>query len=91
MAFDTGGYSYGTKTVGTSATQVSDGAYRRKTLLIQNAHATNNLFVGPDSSVTTSTGIKLAPADSIEFSDFIKPVYAIADGASTDVRYLELG
>lgn len=91
MAFDTGGYDYGTVSVGVTVATVSDGVSRRKSILIQNCHASNKVYVGPSSSVATSTGLRLGPNDSVEVSDVQGPIYAIADGASTDVRFWEMG
>jgi hypothetical protein len=78
-------------TVGTSAALLVAGRTLRKSILIQNAHGSNKLYVGVASTVTTSSGIRLDPDNSIEFTDYLGPIYAIADGASTDVRYLEIG
>lgn len=85
------GDSYGAVTIGTSAALIKGGRTSRGSLLIQNAHATNVLYIGFDSSVATTTGIRLSPDDSIEISDSGTEIYGIASGASTDVRFQEFG
>lgn len=87
--------SYGSKSVTTSAQLIAGARSRRDAVLIQNVHASQVLYLGPDSSVvagsagTASSGIRVAAGESI-----IVPtrgdVYGIASGASTDVRYWEI-
>jgi hypothetical protein len=77
--------------IGTSAAQIVDGTSMRRSVVVQNAHASNVLYVGANSSVTTSNGIKIAAGDSISFNDYVGTLYGIASGASTDVRVFEVG
>lgn len=81
--------AYATVSIGTSAAIIKAGRSTRKSVVVQNVHASNDLYVGTDASVATTTGVKLAAGASIEFDDYNGPVYGIASGASTDVRYLE--
>lgn len=83
------GGSYGTVTVGTSAVLVITGAVGREEVTIQNVHASNILYLGTDSSVATTTGLKLLAGESMTVRSG-GPIYGIASGASTDVRYLSL-
>lgn len=83
--------SYGTVAIGATAGVIKAGLSTRRSILIQNVHATQVLYVGDDSSVATSTGIKVAAGESLEIADYNGPVYGIASGADTDVRYFEVG
>ena len=77
--------------IGATAGVIVDGTGRRRSVLIQNVHATQILYVGTTSGVTTSNGIRVNAGESIEFSDYIGPVYGIASGAATDIRVFEVG
>lgn len=83
-------------TVGTSAAQLlADTPGRRRALIIQNTHASNDLYLGfgPNASgVTTGTGIKLVAGDT--FTDqgdrcYSGAVYGIASASGTPVRVVE--
>lgn len=82
--------------VGTSAVQLVGGRSLRKGLLIQNNHASQNVFVGTSSSVTASgaaatDGVKIAAGATLTIPvRQTGAIYAIADGAATDVRYFEV-
>ena len=80
--------------VGTSAVKLLDGQSRRDELLIQNTGATNNVFVGKDSTVTATgvtTGLKLAPGTNpVRFDEYNGPIYVIADVASAQVTAFEV-
>lgn len=90
MAGSGGSGSNGAATIGTSAAQIVAGNASRNGLVVQNNHATNDLYVGASSGVTTSNGVKVPAGGSIEFSEYVGPVFGIASGASTDVRYFEV-
>lgn len=83
--------TYGTVSIGTSAAVIKAAHGSRTSLVVQNAHATNTLYVGSDSSVTTSNGVVVAAGASVTFDDYTGDVYGIASGASTDVRYFQVG
>lgn len=76
--------------VGASAVSVASARLARNGLVIQNAHASNTLYLGADSNVTTSNGLKVVAGGSCEFPDYQGAVYGIASGASTDVRVFEV-
>lgn len=82
--------SYGTVTIGAAAALIKAAVTTRKSILVQNVHASNTLYVGDDSSVTTANGIRLLSGESIEINDYNGAVYGIASGAGTDVRYFEV-
>ena len=83
--------SYGTVSIGGTAAVIKAGNAQRKSILIQNVHATQVLYVGDDASVLTTTGIKVSAGESLEIADYNGPVYGIASGAATDIRYFEVG
>lgn len=92
-----GAFTYGGKasatnvSVDTAAEIVVPRRQSRKSVTIQNWEpATNILYLGHDSSVTTTTGLALGPGESITFDDFKGDVWGIADTAATDVRYFEI-
>jgi hypothetical protein len=82
--------AYNTITVlAASATLVVAGRTLRKSVLIQNTDGTNPIYVG-DSSVSSTTGLKVVAGASLELDDYNGPVYARASGANVDARYLEV-
>lgn len=78
--------AYGNASIGTSAAVVVAASSLRKGIIVQNAHASQDLYLGSDDDVTTSTGLKIAAGESILLPT-TAVVYGIASGASTDVRY----
>lgn len=80
---------YGAKTVTTSAQLVAGARSRRDAVLVFNNHASNILYVGPDSSVTAANGIPVAPGTSVA-PPTRGDVYAIASASGTDVRFWEI-
>jgi hypothetical protein len=84
-----GSSSYGQNTVTTVAEVLVRHRRTRGAVLIQNLHASNDLYVGPDASVTSANGI-LIPAGVDKAIPTSGPVYAIASAADTDVRFWEI-
>jgi len=87
--------NYGSKDVTTSAQLLVAARSFRDAVIIQNVHASNDLYVGPNASVvagsagTANSGIKVAAGESIQIPTR-GDVYGIASAASTDVRYWEI-
>jgi hypothetical protein len=81
--------SYGTVSVGTSAALILAARATRRQVVIANQHATQTLHIGDDSSVTTSTGLRIAAGANLTLDDYNGPVYGIASGAATTTNYLE--
>lgn len=82
-----------TASIGTGETESPSTAMKgRRFLIAQNVHATQHLFVRFVTGVTTSNGIKVAAGTSItlEIGDQVRTFWT-ADGASTDLRYIEIG
>lgn len=82
--------SYGTVSVGAAAVLVVAARFSRNGLVVQNVHATQTLYLGNDSSVTTSTGIQVPAGASADFPDYAGAVWGIASGAATDTRFFEV-
>lgn len=87
--------SYGTISVGTSATEITAGNTKRRSLLICNTESAKTVYVGPDTSVTTANGFPLYPNQSTSITKFIAehyhgPVYGIVAAGTADVRYWEM-
>lgn len=79
-------------TVGTSAALLIAGNSKRKSVTILNTDstATDYVWLGSSSSVTTSNGFRVAGGESIKIDDTTAPIYAIATTASTVVCLLEV-
>lgn len=80
---------YGTVAVAATATLIVAARSRRESVVIQNNHASQTLHLGTDSSVTTSTGFKLAAGGSVALNTK-GAVYGIGSGAATTTNYFEL-
>ncbi len=85
-----GSLVHGATSVGTAAQLILAGFTLRKSVSIQNHHATAIVWVGGSTTVTTAAGTRLRPGETVNFNDYNGPVFGIADTASTDVRWLEV-
>jgi hypothetical protein len=91
----TGGYNanYGNVSIGATAGVVS-AAKGRRSIIVQNNHASQILYLGDDSSVTadaTATGgLKIAAGASVTIEGFKGNLYGIASGAATPVAFFEV-
>jgi hypothetical protein len=83
--------SYGTVSIGATAAVIKATQGSRTSILIQNVHASQVLYLGDDADVTTSNGIKVPAGAAVSFDDYVGPIYGIASGAGTDVRYWQVG
>lgn len=88
MSRSTTAGSYGAVSVTTSATQIVAPNARTTGVTIQPIGG--DIYVGPDSSVTTSNGIKITDGNSANYTDHLGAVYGIASG-TVDVRYWRQG
>ena len=77
---------YAAVSIGTSAAVIKAARSSRQSILVQNAHASNDLYVGADSSVTTSNGLKLVAGASLTLDSYTGAVYGIASAASDGCR-----
>jgi len=99
MAMNLDGYDKitadGTFTAGAAAVLVVASRPGRKKLLVQNRHATQIIYLGPTSAVTTSAyAWKIIPAGAgvraeVDLGGYSGALYAIADGASTVGTFFE--
>jgi hypothetical protein len=84
--------SYGTVTVTNSATLIIADNTKRRNLSIVN-HGTTDIFIGPDSSVTSSNGLPLYSGVTRDQDRIPEgwqgPVYGITASGTSDVRYWE--
>lgn len=75
-------------TVGTTATKIVDPRFGRTGLVIYNDGGAD-LTVGPDSNVTTSSGLPVPAKQSVSLDYFTGTVYGICASGTLDVRYSE--
>jgi hypothetical protein len=80
--------TYGTVAVGATAVLIKAERLRRESIIVQNVHASQILYLGGDASVATTTGLRLIAGDSVRL-ETKGAVYGIASGAATDTRYFE--
>jgi len=87
--------TYNSVTVAATATQVVGGSSARKGMLIVNHSETVTVFVGPDTSITTSNALPLLPLATMSLSGYAEawkgPVYAIVSSGTLDLRFWEWG
>lgn len=84
-------FKTGHGTVGTSAAQVSDLAFRATKYVKIKADLgnTDNVFIGHDASVTASTGYFLDAGEEVEIPiDSLDKVWIIADAADQGYSWL---
>jgi len=74
--------------IGTSSALLVAGRTLRRQVVIRNTHASNTLYVGPTSGVTTANGHSIAAGGSLTL-DTDAAIYAIASAVSTTVTVLE--
>ncbi len=84
--------SYGAVTVGTTAVKVVDGSTSRQTVALIQNNSDSDMFLGKNSSVTTSNGLKLSPGATVSVPLATEEqVWAICGSAGKDARYLRVG
>lgn len=91
LQYMSGGGAYGNVSIGAAAAVIKAAKSTRRYIYIYNAHASQTLYLGFDSSVTTSNGLPVAAGQSIKLEGYIGVIYGIGSGAATDTRYLEVG
>ena len=79
--------------VGTSATRIVQSNERRQSLLIEN-NSNLTLYIGEDSSVTTSNGIAILPDGILTESNdgtklYMGDYWGIVETSTADIRYWE--
>ena len=85
--------AYGSITVSTAATLVVLANCARRNLTMVNSSESTVVYIGPDSSVTTSNGIPLYETQTTHKDTFPESfkgsVYGIVSSGTADVRYWE--
>lgn len=74
--------------IGTTAALISAANSQIISRIVQNAHATNVLYIGNSSSVTSANGLKIPAGSQLTLDKSYGDIYGIASGAATDVRLL---
>lgn len=82
--------AYGAVDVDAAAEEIVAARTVRKSVIVQNADASVDLYIGDDANVTTANGIKVPAGGSIEFNDYNGAIWGIGSGADCDVRYFEV-
>ncbi len=84
---------YNTVTVTTSATKIISANEKRRNLTIVNTSLTAPIYIGPDSSITTSNAIPLYQNQTRDQDRIPEgwqgPVYGIIGSGTADIRYWE--
>lgn len=86
--------SYGSISVTTTAILILAKNSKRQSIIIVNTDTTNKLYIGPDSSVTTSNGIEIENTggnlteDSGGTRVYLGDIYGVSTG-TISVRYWE--
>lgn len=85
--------SYGAISIGNTATLILPANNARKGCLIGNNSGSVVLYVGPDSAVTSSTGMPVATGATFQNSDLDAAwrgdIYGIVASSTADIRYWE--
>lgn len=71
-----------------TATSIIASSSSRKSITILNTDSTNPIYLGVDSTVTSSTGHKLPAGGSITLDNSNSAIYGIATGGTVVVTYL---
>lgn len=83
-----GNANYGAVTLSSGSVRVTPTTRTRVSIVLRNV-GTANVYVGRNSSVTTSTGFLIQPGEQMEFPDYVGELW-VAASASADVRYFEV-
>ena len=85
--------SYGNVSVTTSATEIVPANVARREIDIANNSSSTTMYVGIDSSVTTSNGFPIYPRQNRSKVDILTtykgPIYGIVASGTVDTRYWE--
>ena len=79
--------------VGVTESQILEASITRTAIILYNNHATQIIYLRRAKGVSTANGFPLPPGGSIAFKipedDVTGQLWAIADGADTDLRFIE--
>jgi len=80
--------NYDQVSVGTSATSIISSNTNEKVRTIKNI-GSNSIFVGGDSSVTTSNGFPIDAGETLDVSDYTGEVFGIVATSTENANYIE--
>lgn len=81
--------SYGSASVGTTAQEVLAAGTGRRSLMIQN-NGSAAVYVGFDSSVTASSGVKVPAGGTYADETYSGALYVISESGTNDIRFQEV-
>lgn len=84
---------YNTKSIANTATLIFSGNQARAGFILHNA-GSQDIYLGGDSSVASSTGIPIAPGEKIladGSSAYNGTLYGIVASGTADLRFMEWG
>jgi hypothetical protein len=85
--------TYGNISVAATATLIVGANPDRKGVVITNESTTAKLYIGPDSSITTSNAVSIEASgkftDAGQQDNFKGDIYGIVATSTNDVRYWE--
>ncbi|GAH20941.1 unnamed protein product [marine sediment metagenome] len=81
------------KPIGLIESMILEASMTRTAIILYNNHATQIIYLSRAKGVSTVNGFPLPPGASLAFKipedDVTGELWAIADGADTDLRYIE--
>jgi hypothetical protein len=80
--------NYNQVSVATTATSIISSNTNEKVRTIKNI-GSNAIFVGGDSSVTTSNGFPIDAGETLDVSDYTGEVFGIVAAGTEDANYIE--
>ena len=86
--------AYNTVTVSDTATEIVPANTKRRNVTLSNVDTSVTVYIGPDSSITTSNAIPLyafqTRDDKFISEGYQGPIYGIVASGTVDVRYWEV-
>jgi hypothetical protein len=80
----------GTKSIGSTAAVIVAARPGRAKLIIQNRHATQDLFIGPTNAVSgTAYAFKLTAGQSRDLGPYTGALWGYGSGAATTCTFFE--
>jgi len=80
--------NYNQVSVGNTATSIIPSNTDEKVRTLKNI-GSNAIFVGSDSSVTTSNAFPVEPGETLDVSDFTGEIFGIVAAGTEDANYIE--
>jgi hypothetical protein len=80
--------NYNQVSVGNTATSIIPSNTDAKVRKINNL-GTNTIFVGSDSSITTSNAFPIEVGETLDISDYTGEVFGIVAASTEDASYIE--